>query len=316
VLFVSCAEKMMVTKNTIRVVFTGVMLISQLIAQGQTEKQYTINEIPDLLYVKEGSVQCDSLQRLNLVLPQDLNNHPLLIWIGGGAWSYGDRNVEMDLARNLSKRGIGVASVGHRLSPAVWRDSSLHTGIQHPKHMEDVATAVKWIYENAPNYGYDTSKLFIGGFSSGAHLAALAVMDSTYLLRHGLSPHIFKGVIPISGTYDLPNYRHTLKNGSRPELAELHVDAVFGGAPQDLVDASPIHYLENLSVPMLLMCDNDLYNYTRLFEDRIRETNFRNVRVVYAYNRSHGGLWRDISRASHSTYRNVIISFVKDPSKL
>lgn len=31
------------------------------------------------------------------------------------------------------------------------------------------------------------------------------------------------------------------------------------------------------------MCDNNLYNYTRLWEDKIRATDFRLVQVVYAY---------------------------------
>lgn len=84
--------------------------------------------------------------------------------------------------------------------------------------MEDLAAAVRWLYEHAEDYGYDRDPFFIGGNSSGARLAMLIAFDSTYL--------------------------------------------------------------DQLSAPILLMCDNKLYNYTRLFETKIRETAFRAARVV------------------------------------
>lgn len=266
----------------------------------------------DLLYISEA--QDDALQRLNLVMPEGVENPPLLIWIGGGAWSYGDRNVEMKLAQALAKEGIAVASVGHRLSPAVWRDPALKTGVQHPAHAEDVAAAVKWLVDHVSDYGYDTNKFFIGGYSSGAHLASLISLDPRYLSKHGLGTDLFKGVLPLSGTFDIPHYRQILKTGGRPELAEEHVDAVFGADSIAQVAASPMSYLENLSAPVLLLCDNDLYRYTRHLEDALRETDFRKVEVVYAYEFGHGALWRNLSGEGESKYRNIIIDFIKGNS--
>ena len=141
-------------------------------------------------------------------------------------------------------------------------------------------------------------------------------MDDRYLKKHELETDIFKGVIPISGTYDLVDYYKVFANGNRPELAELHVKAVFGNTEENLVRASPVNYLQNLSTPMLLMCDNNLYNYTKLFEERIRETEFREVQVVYAYNFSHGGLWKNLSLSEFSVYRNIIVDFIEDQMKL
>jgi len=47
-----------------------------------------LKELSDLLYLDKSEVENDSLQRLNLVLPIDSKKPPLLLWIGGGAWSY------------------------------------------------------------------------------------------------------------------------------------------------------------------------------------------------------------------------------------
>jgi hypothetical protein len=287
-----------------------IILLTPLISFGQLKDTYESVEYKDILYAKASDVSDVKLQCLNLVLPRTDKPYPLLLWIGGGAWSYGDRNQEMDLARKFAQIGIAVASVGHRLSPAKWRDPKLNTGIQHPKHVEDVATATKWLYDNADKYGYDRSNIFIGGYSSGGHLASLITLDSTYLSKHGLSTKVFKGVIPISGTYDIPDYYKALKNGGRPELADLHVKAVFGEDESNFLKASPVNYIKNLSHPLLLMCDNNLYNYTKLFESKIRETEFRDVQVVYSYYFTHGELWRDLSLNERSTYRDIIVAFI------
>ncbi|KPM50044.1 alpha/beta hydrolase [Jiulongibacter sediminis] len=284
------------------------LLLLFIIGNRSVKGQFEYN---NLSYVVE-DIPVDSLQMLNLVLPESVKNAPLLIWIGGGAWSYGDRHVEMKLARNLAKQGIAVASVGHRLSPAVWRDPSLSKGVIHPAHIEDVARAVKWLSDHAQEYGYDGDKFFIGGYSSGAHLASLLSLDSQYLEKYDLNPSIFKGILPFSGTFDIPHYREILRNGARPELAEQHVDAVFGSDSLIQVSASPMTYLKNLSSPILILSDNDLHRYTRHFEDALRQTDFRKVEVIYTFEFGHGALWRNLSGEEESPHRNRMVSFIKE----
>lgn len=286
------------------------VLPSQLLGQ---QPLLETQEYRDLLYVPTDAVANDSLQRLSLVVPKTEGTHPTLIWIGGGAWSYVDRNMELDFAHKMAEQGIAVASVGHRLSSAVWRDPKLNTGIQHPKHSEDVAQAVKWLYDHANDYELNVDQLYIGGYSSGAHLAALLSLDATYLKAVGLSPDIFKGVLPLSGTFDIPNYHHVFKEGNRPELAEQHVEAVFGSSPAQMQQASPVHYLDQLSAPLLIICDNGVYRYTRLFEDRVRETGFTQMQVVYSHDLSHADLWRNLSFADHSPYRRLMVDFIRSP---
>lgn len=277
----------------------------------QENENYEVLAYNNISYFKKENVSIDSLQMLNLVVPVKSETFPLLIWIGGGAWSYVDRNVEMNLAKKFAEKGIAVASIGHRLSPAIWRDPKLNTGIQHPKHMEDVAASIKWLYDNPETYGYDRNNLFIGGYSSGGHLSALIALDSNYLNHVGLSPDIFRGIIPISGTFDIVDYHEVLLNGARPELAKLHVEAVFGNTKEGFLQSSPTHYLDHLKIPMLIICDNNLYQYTKLFEERIRETAFRDVQVIYDYHLTHGQLWRNLSFSEKSVYRNVMIDFIE-----
>lgn len=281
------------------------------VLSAQSQEVLELQEISDLLYVDESDVKNDTLQRLNLVLPEGKENAPLFVWIGGGAWAYVNRHGEMDLARQFAKEGMAVASVGHRLSPAVWRDSSLTEGVQHPRHVEDIATAVKWLYDHADEYGYNRDEIFVGGYSSGGHLAALLSMDEQYLAEVGLTRDNIQGVIPIAGAYDIPHYHQVFLDGSRPELAELHVEAVFGSTDQERRDASPTSYVESMTVPMLLISENQTYNYTRIFEDQIVASEFEGFSVVHVEEMGHGEFWNHLAQADTSTYRDMIVEFIR-----
>jgi len=293
-----------------RVYFFCILLLLGNTAFSQSTTSNDIKEINDLLYLDADLVENDSLQRLNLLLPTQLDSFPLLVWIGGGAWSYVNRNMETGIAKRFAEEGIAVASVGHRLSSAVWKDSTLNEGIQHPKHIEDVAAAFAWLYEHASDYGYDTTKIFLGGFSSGAHLAALLSMDEQYLAKWNLSVDKIKGVIPIGGTYDVSNYHEVFLNGSRSALADSHVKAVFGNTEADFEAASPTTYVEEMSVPMLLISENNTFKYARIFENKIRETDFRDFEVLHIHKIGHGALWKNLAE-KQSVYRSFIIDFIR-----
>lgn len=267
-----------------------------------------------MAYLFPEAMEADSLQRLNLVLPQGVQSPPLLLWIGGGAWSFVDRHNEMNLARKFAREGIAVASVGHRLSRGLFRDSTRTQGVQHPAHIEDVAAAFKWLYDHAAAYGYDSTKIIVAGFSSGAHLAALLAMDGRYLAQHQLTSGHIKAIIPVAGTYDIEHYYSVFYNNENPEtraLADTHVKDVFGTSEARFREASPMTYLEQLKTPMLLISERGLYDYTKHFEEQIRISGFQDCQILHVFNFNHGGLWRDISNAADSQTRRVMIDFIQ-----
>ncbi|MEL6276867.1 MAG: hypothetical protein AAFU03_17340 [Bacteroidota bacterium] len=127
------------------------ILVSSLIlaiscsSYAQPKDTVSYRELTDLAYLPTG----DSLQMLNLILPQTGNKPPLLLWVGGGAWAFVNRHQEMPLARKIARQGIAVASVGHRLSTAEWVDPERTEGVKHPDHTEDVAAAFHWLKTHA-----------------------------------------------------------------------------------------------------------------------------------------------------------------------
>jgi acetyl esterase/lipase len=272
------------------------------------KKSYT--EINRIAYYT-GPDADTSRQRLNLVIPKKVNTPPLLIWVGGGAWSYVNPDMEMDLVRKIAESGITVASVGHRLSPATWKDSTLSVGIKHPEHIKDLARAIAFLYTNADRYGFDKDNIFVGGYSSGAHLAALAVMDNRYLKQHGLSKALIRGVIPVAGMYNVQHYYQVLAEGNGSAFADNHIGSVFGLTAEAFQDASPATYLDSLTTPMLLISETNTFKYTRLFEDQLRAKEYKKFEVLHIHRLNHGGLWKELSYANRSIYRELIIDFVK-----
>lgn len=270
------------------------------------------NEIYNIPYTKATREIDNPNQRLNLVIPDTSEKPPLLIWIGGGAWAYVDRNIEMNVARNFAQQGIAVASVGHRLS-ADWRDTSAIHTIQHPDHVKDIAKATKWLVDHAEEYGYDQDKIFVGGFSSGAHLASILALNHTFLKENDLSKDNIKGIIPIGGTYDIADYYQVFLNSERPSLAEIHVQSVFGKTQEHFESASPTTFLDYLSIPILLISDTRTFNYTKIFEEAIKQRNFDGLQVYHSP-LNHGDLWRDMSENDKSIYREMVLKFIHEKS--
>ena len=143
----------------------------------------------------------------------------------------------------LGRLGWGIASTNYRLSPA----------IKHPTHVQDVARAFAWVYENASRYGIDRERIVINGHSAGGHLVALLALDTQYLKAEGVPPGAIKGVIPASGIYDLEAW-------PEPGQVPTGLEQGFGTDPAILAQASPLNYLTPSAPPFLItFTDNDLY---------------------------------------------------------
>jgi acetyl esterase/lipase len=136
--------------------------------------------------------------KLDLYLPKGPTDFPVLMFVHGGSWLHGDKTyfgLNKALARLCAQHGIATVLPNYRLSPAV----------KHPEHIKDVARAFAWTHKHVRTYGGRPDQLFIGGYSAGGHLTALLAADDTYLKAEGLSVRSIKGVIPMSGVFQIPD---------------------------------------------------------------------------------------------------------------
>ncbi len=185
---------------------------------------FDIETVEDVAYYTGPDADAKK-HKLDLYLPKDHKDYPVLLFIHGGAWKTGDRKLYGGLGRLFARNGVGAVIISYRLSPQV----------QHPGHIEDVARAFAWAHANIGKYGGRADQLFVSGHSAGGHLAALLATDERYLKAVGLSLKAIRGVMPMSGVYSL--------GGNR-------LESVFG---KDQEAASPIKHVTGAEPPFLVV---------------------------------------------------------------
>ena len=159
---------------------------------------------------------------------------PVVIYVHGGAWAIGDKANSITNKTNLfSSLGYVFVSVNYRLSPSA--ASSDPNRIQFPTHNEDVADAVKWVYDNVASYGGDKQKMVLLGHSAGAHLVSLTGTSAQFLPAKGISLATLTGVASI----DTEGYDVVAQGNAGNET---YLNA-FGSNSADWTKASPIAQL-------------------------------------------------------------------------
>lgn len=170
------------------------------------------------------------LQALDLhLLPSD-EPRPLIAFLHGGAWQFGDktrRTKDMKAAFAHSE-GYHFASLNFRMVPEV-RVADL---------ARDTAAAVASLFERADEFGIDQKRIVLMGHSSGAHLAALLASDPALLGAHGLAPHELAGVILNEGAaFDL-----SAPSTKSAFLRRLLLDPAFADE-SELNSFSPVYHI-------------------------------------------------------------------------
>jgi acetyl esterase/lipase len=107
-----------------------------------------------------------------------------------------------------------------------------------------VARAFAWLHKNVGKHGGRKDRLFVSGHSAGGHLVSLLTTDETYLKAHDLKTSAIRGVIPISGVFQIPDKRFP---------------RVFGSEAGSAKKASPLaHVRKGLPPFLLLHAEEDL----------------------------------------------------------
>jgi acetyl esterase len=103
-------------------------------------------ELPARLYVPRGTV----------------GPSPLLLFVHGGGWVYGDLESHDGVCRYLAEQaGVRVLAVEYRKAPE-------H---RYPAGLDDCFSAYSWLREHATELGADPARIAIGGDSAGANLS-------------------------------------------------------------------------------------------------------------------------------------------------
>ena len=131
----------------------------------------------------------------------DPKGWPLLVFVHGGGWAWGDRqyavgraDVYGNVGRYFASQGIGTAVISYRLQPDV----------QWYEQVDDVGAAVAFLQREVGSHGGNPSLVFLSGHSAGAHLGMRLALDPAWLARLGIPRASICGLLPVSGAaYDL-----------------------------------------------------------------------------------------------------------------
>ncbi|MFO6445705.1 alpha/beta hydrolase [Erythrobacter sp. NE805] len=138
----------------------------------------------------------DSLQALDLWVPEGAKKAPLVLFVHGGGWKRGSKNnaTSRALPAHMLEQGYAFASIDYRLVPRNTVE----------EQARDVAAALAHLLKRAESLGIDPTRVVLTGHSAGAHLVALVGTDERYLKAAGLSFADIDGVIPNDGAaYDV-----------------------------------------------------------------------------------------------------------------
>jgi acetyl esterase/lipase len=172
----------------------------------------------------------DDKHRLDVYYPKEAKKAPVVVFVHGGGWARGDKSAVGSMPKLLSENGIAFVSINYRLTPSA----------THPAHVNDVAAAVRWVYEHANEFGCDRELIFLMGNSAGCHLVALTALDPRYLDQVKLRPADLRGVVAWGGrAYNLVEE----VKAAGPSADDIRL--AFGDSEDAWRDASPVAYVKN-----------------------------------------------------------------------
>jgi len=183
----------------------------------------------------------DPDQRMDVYIPPNAQNAPVIFMVHGGGWKRGDkamnRVVENKVKRWLPK-GIIFVSTNYRMVPKA--DPLLQAN--------DVALALAKAQSLASSWGGDSKRFVIMGHSAGAHLVALITATPSIVKQQGTQPWL--GTVMLdSGGYDIEK----TMTGRHMGL----YDNAFGKDPKFWQSVSPTYQLTQKTVPMLAVCSTE-----------------------------------------------------------
>lgn len=178
---------------------------------------------------------------LDLRVPPGEGPFPLVVWIHGGAFLFGDRRFLPEtlppgsVFDALVEAGIAVATIDYRFSgEAVF-----------PAQLDDVKAALAYLRASAGEFNLDADRIGMWGESAGGHLAALA----------GLTDGAIAAVVAWYPLTDLTD-RSDL-SVLDPRDPETPMAKLIGGPPAESPElaakAGPVHHVSASAPPFLII---------------------------------------------------------------
>jgi acetyl esterase/lipase len=236
---------------------------------------------------------------LDVYMPRATNDPaPVVVFFYGGSWEGGRRRWYRYVGEALAAHGVVAVIPDYRKYPAV----------HFPGFMHDAATATKWAFDHAGEFGGDAQRVFVMGHSAGGHIAALLACDKRYLAQVGLTPRALAGMIGLAGAYAFLPY-------------EDDEALIFGNDAKGRYDSQPINFVDGDEPPMLLLQGKDddevAPNNAEVMAERAQAMDGTAVLKLYP-DTGHGDLLLAFAhaRAGHPPVLRDALEFIAHPPQV
>lgn len=140
---------------------------SNIIAHGlkllmYRKKPHGVKTELNLKYSKERWAKYD------LYYPETDDKKPIFIYIHGGGFVSGDKDVCKYYCYEYAKKGYFVANIDYRYAPSA----------KHPEQLRDIFKAIEKVLDESQKYNLDKEKIVVGGESAGAYFSAFTASIS------------------------------------------------------------------------------------------------------------------------------------------
>ncbi len=175
------------------------------------------------------------IEKLDIYIPEKADDRakPVVVFLHGGRWADGTKEDYRFVGLKMAKYGYIT----------VIPDYSKYPDVKFPVFVEDSAKALAWTHDHISEYGGDTSKIYLLGHSSGAHIAGLVAANPEYLGAFEKDRNIIAGFAGLAGPYAFVPEEEDLKD--------------MFGPPERYPEMRTNTFIDGKQPPMLLMHGND-----------------------------------------------------------
>lgn len=232
-------------------------------------------------------------QKMDIYLPANAKDAPILVMAHGGGWKRGDKAMGRVVTNKVARwapQGIIVVSVNYRMQPDA----------PPLVQAEDVARAIAKVQQMAPDLGGDAANVVLMGHSAGGHLVSLLNADPALATAQGAKA--WKGVVSLdAGALNVPaimEKRHF----------KLY-DEAFGADPAAWEAASPYHRLKGATPPILFVCREGKYPCREAGAYSAKAKGFGNKVEILPQAKSHGEINAELGEPG--AYTEAVENFLR-----
>jgi acetyl esterase/lipase len=221
--------------------------------------------------------------------------YPVVVFIHGGNWNSGSKNIYWFIGRRLAKQGVVAVVISYRLSPTV----------QVPAMADDCAQAVAWTSGHIADYGGDPDRIYVMGHSAGGGLAALLATDNTLFTKIGLAKNPVKGaILDDPAGINMFDYLKQMEfPGDRQYLTP------FGTDPEGWRTVSPLYKVQAGTPPMLLYTGEKTYpsiiSGTKALHEKLQTLGIKNQYTIIP-GKEHVPMVKQLFWKGNVIYRDLL----------